>query len=226
MKPRTLAILSLILLSCSINIAAQQERFVTPVDQGVNDSTFRKFRDSLLRTIKTKNTRRLLAIVASDIKLSFGGAEGLRDFRRIWKPSDPKSEVWKELTTILANGGTFYGEGKEKTFCAPYLFTTFPEDLDAFDYHAIFAKNVNLREKPNLSSNVVAKLSYNVVKTSAENSVTSTSDPNHYIWVKIETLGGKSGYVAAQFVRSSIDYRACFAKVNGRWKMTVLIAGD
>ncbi len=39
-------------------------------------------------------------------------------------------------------------------------------------------------------------------------------------------LGGKKGYVSVKFVRSPIDYRACFEKKNGKWKMNTFVAGD
>ena len=51
-------------------------------------------------------------------------------------------------------------------------------------------------------------------------------DDRIFIWYKIETLGGKKGFVSAEFVRSPIDYRACFEKKNGKWKMTAFVAGD
>ena len=121
MKIKVILILFLIVLVSSQYIYAQRERFVIPVDQAAKDSSFKRFRDRLLQTLEVKNKRRLAAVIAKDIKLSFGGAEGIRDFNRIWKPNDPKSKIWNELNTILKNGGTFYSETKTKTFCAPSL---------------------------------------------------------------------------------------------------------
>ncbi|WP_298609446.1 hypothetical protein [uncultured Thiothrix sp.] len=45
-------------------------------------------------------------------------------------------------------------------------------------------------------------------------------------WVTVKLDNGKKGYVASQYIRSSFDYRAFFEKSNGRWQMTVFIAGD
>jgi hypothetical protein len=42
----------------------------------------------------------------------------------------------------------------------------------------------------------------------------------------IETLGGKKGYVKGEFVRSPIDYRAGFDKVDGKWKLRLFLARD
>jgi hypothetical protein len=41
------------------------------------------------------------------------------------------------------------------------------------------------------------------------------------------TLGnGRSGFVRREHVRSVIDYRATFEKVDGKWLMTTFLAGD
>ncbi|HSK73954.1 MAG TPA: SH3 domain-containing protein, partial [Pyrinomonadaceae bacterium] len=140
---------------------------------------------------------------------------------------DSKSKLWGELLTVLTNGGAFYKEADSKgIFCAPYSFMVFPESLDAFEHQVIFGSNVNLREKPNTLAKVVAQLSYNVVKVDYENSIQNKTKENEYTWLKIETLGGKKGYVSADFVRSPIDYRACFERKGGQWKMTTFVAGD
>jgi hypothetical protein len=39
-------------------------------------------------------------------------------------------------------------------------------------------------------------------------------------------LGGKKGFVKAEFVRSPIDYRAIFEKKGRNWKLTAFVAGD
>ena len=219
-------ILLSLFLSFSTNINAQKERFVLPFDEADKDSSFKAFRDSLIKTVKTKNKTRLINALDKNIKASFGGHEGVKGFKELWSFDKPKTKVWDELLTVLENGGKFSGKGTSKFFCAPYLFTQFPEDVDAFDYEAIFGNNVNLREKPNLSSKVISKLSYNIISTDIVNSVTTTTDANEYVWLKIKTLGGKEGYVSAKYVRSSIDYRACFEKKGRNWKMTAFVAGD
>jgi hypothetical protein len=37
---------------------------------------------------------------------------------------------------------------------------------------------------------------------------------------------GRSGYIHSRFVRSPVDYRAYFARKDGRWRMVMLLAGD
>ncbi len=203
-----------------------QERYVKPVDEAAKDASFLAFRTKLIEAAKKRDAKYILSIVDRKIELSFGGLSGIEDFKKTWKINNPNSEFWKEFLTVMTHGGTFYKEEGSKMFFAPYTFRTFPEDLDVFEYSAIFGNNVNLRAKPDLKAKVIAQLSYNVVKVDYENSVRKTGTEDEFSWLKIETLGGKKGFVKAEFVRSPIAYRAGFEKKNGKWKMTVFIAGD
>lgn len=225
------SILSVVILIFIFSIvgAAQKERQVFPVDEGKKDASFDAFRQKFIAAVKRRDVKFLIETLDRDVKGSFGGDSGIADFKRLWKLDQPeKSELWGELLTVLTNGGTFLKEPaiKNKQFCAPYSFTVFPEDLDAFEYSMIFGNNVNLRADPNVKSEVVAQLSYNVVKVDYENSVADKNKEGEYNWLKIETLGGKKGFVSAEFVRSPIDFRGCFEKIKGKWKMTFFLAGD
>lgn len=200
-----------------------QERQVFPVDKGKTDTSFNVFRENLIKAVKNRDKKSLLSSLDVNIKASFGGDHGIEDFKKYWKIDNSDSKLWDELLSVLTGGGKFIKEGKNKLFCAPYSFTNFPEDLDAFEYQIIFGKNVNLRDRPDSSANIVAKLSYNVVRVFL---VTSSHIETDYSWLNVETLGGKKGFVRAKYVRSPIDYRACFEKKRGKWKMTTFVAGD
>lgn len=209
--------------------AAQKERQVMPIDEGKTDASFVAFREKFIAAAKRRDVKFLLDTLDRDVKGSFGGDSGIADFKRLWKLDQPdKSELWNEILTVLTNGGTFMKEAgiKNKQFCAPYSFTIFPADLDAFEYQMIFGNNVNLRARPDTKAESVGKLSYNVVRVDYENSVKKPNEESDYAWLKIETLGGKKGFVSADYVRSPIDYRGCFEKIRGVWRMTLFVAGD
>lgn len=213
----------LIALSLALIVAAgasAQERFVRPSDEAKRDPTFLAFRTKLIAAVKRRDSKHLLGILDPKITSSFGGDEGIADFKKYWKFPGPKTEFWSEFLTVITNGGGFDKETKNR-FCAPYLFENFPADLDEFRHLAIFGSNVNLRSKPSLMAPVVAQLSYNVVEAVEPGSQDEDSD-----WMEIRTLGGKRGFVKSGFVRSPIDYRACFEKKRGKWKMTAFVAGD
>lgn len=203
-----------------------QERQVFPVDEGKTDASFNNFREKLIKAVKDRDKKFLLSSLDTNIQASFGGDIGTEDFKKYWKIDNAGSKLWDELLVVLTGGGKFIKEGKSKLFCAPYSFANFPEDLDAFEYQIIFGENVNLRARPDAAAEVIAQLSYNVVEVDYENSINDGREEPTYSWLKIKTLGGKKGFVSAKYVRSPIDYRACFEKKKGKWKMTALVAGD
>ncbi|HEY8561097.1 MAG TPA: SH3 domain-containing protein [Pyrinomonadaceae bacterium] len=209
-------------------VSAQAERFVKPLDEAKRDASFLAFRARLIAAAKTRDAQYVLSVVDKDIKNGFAGNDGVAEFKKQWNLASPNSKFWEEFTPVITNGGTFDKESGNKNmlFVAPFTFNGFPEDLDAFDYSSIFGNNVNLRAAPDASSKSLARLSYNVVKVDYQNSVKKSGSEDEYLWLKIETLGGKSGFVSAEFVRSPIDYRAGFEKKNGRWKMVFFLAGD
>jgi len=202
-----------------------QERFVMPVDEAGKDASFLAFREKLIEAVKKRDAKFVLSVVDPNIKNGFGGTDGVAEFKKHWKLNSPKSGLWKELLAVLTHGGTF-DKRRRNSFYAPYLFTNFPEDIDQFEYQAIFGNNVNLREKPDLNAPIIASLSYNIVKVDHQNSIKSPANEEDVLWVKVETMGGKKGFVKPEFVRSSIDFRAGFEKKKGKWVMVFFLAGD
>ncbi len=207
------------------NVAAlPQERFVKPVDEGVQDASFLAFRTKLIAAVERRDAKYIVSIVDAKIKNGFGGDDGIANFKREWKLTSNNSKFWKEFLPVIKNGGAF-DKGSKTSFMAPYTFSSWPDDVDGFDFEVIFGNNVNLRKEPSMNAEVVSKLSYNVVKVDRESLPNSdvSGDPD---WLPVTTKGGLKGYVKSEFVRSHIDYRAGFTKKRGVWKMDFFLAGD
>lgn len=225
---KTFALCLVILWILSPSVAAQ-ERFVKPADEASQDASFLAFRTKLIAAAERKDIKYVKSIMDPKIELSFGGDTGLSGFGRVWKK---QADFWPEFLAVIKNGGRFVGEGKNKlnSFSAPYLFLDMPEDLDIFEYYAVFGNNVNLRESPNANAPEITQLSYNILKIDEPSAVKRKTGPGEedwkYEWHKIETLGGLSGWIKAEYVRSSVDYRAGFEKKRGKWTMTFFLAGD
>ena len=201
-----------------------QEKYVKPVDEAAKDASFLAFRTKLIAAVERRDVNYILSIIDPKIKNGFGGEDGIANFKRDWKITSKTSEFWKEFLPVIKNGGAF--DKTDKTsFMAPYTFTAWPDDVDGFEYEVIFGNNVNLRKEPNMKSEVVAKLSYNVVKIQLE-LVPKSGKSEYPGWWLIKTLGGLEGYVKKEFVRSHIDFRAGFTKKRGVWKMDFFVAGD
>lgn len=209
-------------------ILTAQERFVKPVDQASKDASFLAFRTKLIAAVKRKDAKYVLTIVDKNIKNSFGGNDGIAEFKKVWELEKANSDFWPTFSAVINNGGHMLAEGDSKTkmFYAPYTFNGFPEDLDAYEHSVVFGSNVNLREGPSTDTKSVAMLSYNIVKVIPSGEVVHDGAGEDETWIKVETLGGKKGYVRSDFLRSPINYRAGFEKIKGQWKLVVFLAGD
>ncbi len=223
MVMKSLAVLWVLVFALA---ATGQEQFVRPVDEGAKDKSFFAFRTKLIAAAERKDARFINSMVDPNIKISFGIENGAANFRKIWKPEAKNSKFWEEFLTVIKNGGAFQAdvENRYRLFAAPFTYSSWPDGIDSFDHQLIFGSNVNLREGPSMEAKVIEQLSYNIVKTTHEpNAAMSDERPE---WLKIETLGGKTGYVNSRYVRSPIDFRAGFEKKRGQWKMTFFVAGD
>lgn len=215
------------LLIALAGVASGQERYVRPVDQAAEDASFLAFRTKLIDAAERKDAAFILSILDPKINLSFGGHEGIADFKSMWRINSRNTKFWEEFLPVIRNGGTWWKDKSAgKLFYAPYTFDSFPTDLDSFTHEAIFGSNVNLREGPSPDSRVIAQLSYNVVTVETDPDTEAGKIRETRGWSKVKTLGGMSGWVKNDLVRSPIDYRAGFEKKRGVWKMVAFIAGD
>lgn len=139
-KPKFVSVLMIVMLTVT---ATGNTRKLYPVDEGAKDASFKAFRDKLIAGVKQRNTRFVLSVLHPRVHLSFGGHYGEKDFLDLWKPDSPDSPLWNELSTILSLGGTFSSSEGKRVFWAPYTFSTFPDDLDAYEYAPIVAESVS-----------------------------------------------------------------------------------
>lgn len=207
-------------LLLQIYSAANTEKLY-PVDEAEKDASFIKFREELMLAVQKQDTKFILSVLDENIVNSFGGNDGVQGFKEHWRLASKDTELWKTLYSVLTMGGSFEMFENEKTFCAPYVYSKWLDAHDPFEHVAITGKNVKVREKPSPDAKAIGLLTYDVVKKEDRKWNNNTSD-----WVKVFMASGKTGYVSEKYTRSPIDYRACFKKVNGQWRMTVLVAGD
>ena len=193
-----------------------------PVDESGQDPSFAAFRKRLIAAVRRRDARFVRSILDPEIELSFGGLQGRKDFEEMWHPERRDSELWPVLDQLLKLGGAY--DRRSRTFTAPYVFTAFPDDMDAFEHSAIVGKGVNVRAQPSCCAAVIGTLSYDIVRVAAPEP--EPEPGGKHSWVAITLPNGRRGYVDARFIRSPIDYRAQFTKVRGRWRMTFLLAGD
>lgn len=188
-----------------------------PVDEATTDPSLVAFRNELLAAVRRRDADAVVALADPKIRTSFGGDGGAVAFKRnLAQPG-----AWEDFEMLLTQGGKFVGEGPNRSFWAPYAFSALPDDQDAFMALVITGENVPLLESAGKNARPIATLSYDIVQR--------TGDIGRDIgdWHNVKTADGRSGWVAARFVRSPVGYRAGFLKnKDGKWQINALVAGD
>ena len=202
-------------LLVATTLAAAQSQLL-PVDEASKRPEFFAFRARLLRTIARPDPAAQLAVVHPQIRNSFGDDDGIRGFRVMWTLEAPESEIWDTLGTVLALGGTFQDEN---TFVAPYVFSRWPSQFDAFEHVAVIGSDVRVRSQATSTATTVASMSFAILPVARQAAELEG-------WTAVRLEGGRVGYVASEYVRSPIDYRAIFRFENRQWRLVMLIAGD
>jgi hypothetical protein len=172
----------------------------------------------LLGAVARKDSRYLLSIVSPNIRIHLGpGGEGPAAFMEEWKLDQAASSpIWDELSAALALGcARDRGE-----MSSPYLFSRFPDDLDALESVIVIEPEAVLRAAPHRTAPAMARLSAWKILTRTQ------PHGGDERWLRVRTSNGQPGYVEAQAVRSPSDFRVVFEKSDGRWIMTYLLAGD
>ncbi len=198
---------------------------VLPVDDAGKDLNFKNFKNQLMNALDHKDHEFLIKHIDKNIKFSFGPENGLKSFIHDWNlDKDPKkSKIWLELKDVLKLGGVIEEDG---SFTYPYTFRNFPDKFDAFSSYVVTDKNVGLYTSPSFKSKIIKKLNYEIVSYVCDTKVKETENNRSYYWSKVEISSGLQGYVLEKFLRSPIDYRVMFKKIDREWKMIFFVAGD
>lgn len=202
---------------------AHAQSKLLPVDEAARQGDFFAFRARLQAAIAARDSAAVLAAVHPGIKSSFGGDEGVEDFRRMWKLEDSASGLWQELGAALALGGRFYAEDQ---FVAPYVFSNWPERFDAFEHVAIVGSQVRVRAEPRLDASSLAVLSFDIVALARDGASSAHDAATAPGWTAIRLDDGRLGFVASTYVRSPVTFRAIFNREGARWRLTAFVAGD
>lgn len=186
-----------------------------PIDQCLSDPSFVVYRSGLLDAVRQQDRERLLAALADDIIVDFGGGSGKPLFAANWAlDRSPTSRVWDELGRALALGCASSGDA----FVAPSAIAQLDSDRDGFATLFAIVPGTQLRTEPRDDSEVVATLDWDLL-TSGEQVASSE-------WLAVRLDDGRTGFVRRSQVRSPLDYRAVFEKRGERWLMTAFVAGD
>ena len=192
-----------------------------PVDDAYRDPSFFLFRARLFQAIQQRDTAYVTGILSPSVKNSFGGSGGIAEFKQFWKLERADSKFWKTVNEVLALGGSFQ---TAHTFMAPYTYSKFPDEFDAFEHGVVVGENVIVRKQPALDSAVIATLSYDIVRVADWKP--KQDELKNQGRVNVVLKDGSKGYISEDYIRSPIDYRAIFEKRDERWQLAALVTGD
>jgi hypothetical protein len=183
-----------------------------PVDDAASKPDFLSYRVRLQMAVERRDVGAVIEAADPGIRLGFDGSGGAATLRTLF--SD-RPELWDELRVVLARGGRF---SSPASFAAPYVYANWPGQFDAFECAAVTGTNVRLRSAPKLDAPIVSTMSYSIVRL--------MEPAPGQLWSRVQLGDGRTGYMWHAYVRSSVDYRALFNLIDGRWRMTAFVAGD
>lgn len=174
-----------------------------------------EFRQQLSTAVADRNVDELVALVANDVRLDFGGGEGANLLRTHLMQSD--RSLWDELTEALALGCAKNGQGG---ITLPWYFDQDFGSIDPMAGMIVEGENVPLRSAPDKTAEPVTTLSWDVVQ------LTDGLRPD-VAFQKVRLGDNKTeGFIETGHLRSLMGYRVIASSRNGKWSITTIAAGD
>ena len=198
-----------------------------PPEQTISDASLRQYLESLRAAVQAQDARQLQTLLDPNIRTGFDGSGGWEAFSRQWRPENTGSEIWLLLDNLLRLGGDM-AEGTPKAYALPYVYSNWPDSLDAFSHVAVTRAGAILREQPVANAAGICTLDRIILQTDYARSYPQGDDAARKEWWYVQTPDGKlSGYLSHADLYSPVGYRALFNRnAQGEWHMTALVAGD
>ncbi len=229
----------LIVISCWLmqSVSAQQKPF-PPRDETNTDPSLYAFVTDLKKAIADRDNTWIGKSLADDAESSVDSDLNKDSFLKAWDVENDSSDFWRVVSRVIDMGGVFLHDTADHSGKFQFVFPyTYALDLsiedDYYDMGVITGKNVNLRSKPDIKSEVVAQLSYDIIRfmTNTKQGLQITSGSNGLgepEWYKIETYGrNKKGWVNWRFVYNLMGPRLfLYKEPSGEWKISALLTGD
>ena len=202
-------------------------------DESYLDKTFWEFKVKLEHAIINRDLSQLKPLIADKVFLSRDlcpndGCTKTTFLREIENTGDYYWQILEKNTRFgftysdpdLAILPTSY---TDKVFVSPSYIDNINIDLETL----ILGRNVNIRDKPTLNSNVIRQASYEKFKCDcniADQTETTYQQADGLLWLEIKLKNGSFGYVAAKFTSSNNHDVLIVGKVNGVWKIISLFS--
>jgi hypothetical protein len=194
---------------------------LAPVDESERAPELRRFIEQLRVAVKNRDIDFIQSVMSPNILIGFGPNEyGVE--AAVTALMDPDGRLWSSLESSIFYGGTFIDGQQSSKFCMPYVYSAFPDHLDAME-HQVVVKPVQARSEPDESATPIPLPDYAIVRTDLGTAVT-TKGAGGRQWTRIY-VEGKDAYVPTDALRSPVGSRTCLDKRSGQWRLKAVIAG-
>jgi hypothetical protein len=202
-----------------IPAAAQQPRRLPPPGGQPADAALSLFLDRMREIVASRNTAALTALMAPEFRVEFDVGKGPQVFRSHWRPDAENSPVWAVLGKALAVQGDFY---LPSLFCIPYVYKSFPMDLDPLAHVVAVGEGATLRDRPAPDGAAVGKIRYSIIQLAEPLSTPVIIPDNKFL--AVDDPGAGRCYAAGSEVYSPAAHRMFFERRSGRWRWISLAA--
>jgi len=201
-----------------------------PQDGSINDASLQEYLRDLAQAVQQQDAPKLLILLDPHIATGFDASGGLDTFKERWHPETKASVLWPMLHQMLELGGTRLQQqgGDSSNFALPYVYSAWPDSLNAFTYRAVVHNGAILREEPAANAAAVCALSRVILKVDYSKSYPQQDNVREKEWWYVTSPDGQlKGYLYKSDLYSPVGYRALFNKnKQGQWHMTALVSGD
>ncbi|MBF9252043.1 hypothetical protein I2I11_01925 [Pontibacter sp. 172403-2] len=199
-----------------------------PPTEPIKDASLQAYLRELELAVQQQDASKLLTLLDPNIATGFDGSGGLEGFKERWNPAAKGSELWPLLHQMLELGGTPMQQGDSSNFALPYVYSAWPDSLDAFTYSAVVHDGAILRAEPAVSAAAVCALGRVILKVDYSKSYPQQDTVREKEWWYVASPDGQlRGYLHKSDLYSPVGYRAIFNKnKQGQWLMTALVSGD
>lgn len=189
-----------------------------PRDECSGQPGWTRFSGRLQAAVKARDAAALAALANPAVKLDFGGGAGRATLIERLTDAKRGPQLWAALDALAGLGCGF--DRDSGIAVLPWFFQQDLSPQDPFEVMLAAGPAVPLRSGAAPDSEPLARLSWVLVKPAAPLVPGARQ-------VRVTTLDSKlSGHVAAQDLRSQLDYRLIATRGPDGWRIDAFVAGD
>lgn len=217
-----------------------QAQFDYKLDESKSDKDFQLFATELKDIIEKRDTARLFNVLADSISESnngcgYGSKEcfiQIMEFRKLGDSSWFWTEAEKLMNFGFAKSVSKYELRNLKigqtTFQAPSFLKQIQRS-NTYNLLFIHAEKVNIRKRPTIESEIVARISYDTLIYNYGMALDNINWPEYEeygesdsignIWIQVQLPNREFGYVIERFTSLWTYKEMTITKVKGEWKI-------